>query len=129
MRDFHEDVIEFSLMPSEKCEVCEFIPSPRSGVASVQSLEERVDECSFGDTVALPSPVYLSQTEASGASASTASIIFPRMKHPRSVRVRRGMRGRECGFHEFRGGRVKGALEPELTERNVCESPRARQEA
>ena len=109
MRDFHEDVIEFSLMPCEKCKVCEFIPSPHSGVAGVQSLEERDDECSFGDTVALPSPVYLSETEASGAPASSASVTLPRVKNPRSFRVRRGMCGRECGFHEFRGGRIKGS--------------------
>ena len=59
MRDLHEDVIEFSLMPSEKCEVCEFIPSPKAGVAGVQSLEEGDDECTFGDTVTLPSLVGL----------------------------------------------------------------------
>ena len=59
MRDLHEDVIEFSLMPSEKCEGCDFIPSPDAGVADVQSLEERDDECTFGDTVALSSLVGL----------------------------------------------------------------------
>ena len=59
MRDLHEDVIEFSLMPSEKCEVCEFTPSPKAGVAGVQSLEERDYECTFGDTVTLPSLVGL----------------------------------------------------------------------
>ena len=96
-------------MPCGESEVHELVSCPYSGAARVQSLEERVDECSFGDTVALPSPVYLSQTEASGASASTASVILLRMKHPRSVRARRGMRSRESGFHEFRGGRVKGS--------------------
>jgi len=40
VRDLHENVIELALMPSEKCEVGEFIPSPEARVADVQSLEE-----------------------------------------------------------------------------------------
>ena len=96
-------------MPCGECQVHELVPCPYSGVARVQGLEERVDEGCFGDTVAPPSPVYLPQTDVSGASTSTASVAPPRKMLPRSVRVKRGMRGRECGFHEFRGGRVKGS--------------------
>ena len=49
--DVNEETIEFSLKPCEECEVGELIPSQRSDAASVQSLEERVDEGCFGDSV------------------------------------------------------------------------------
>ena len=112
VRDFHEDVIEFSLVPCEKCEVHEFIPCPQSSVACVQSLEERVNECCFGDPVAPPGLVYMSQTGVSGPPPSTACEVRPCSKHPKTARIGRG-RACRCWFHRFQGGEGRGqSLEP-----------------
>ena len=100
MRDFHEEVIKFSLKPCEKCEVRELIPSPRSGAAGVQSLEERVDEGCFGDSVASAGLDVLGAPLPNARSLlPNACSLFPNAIQPGSVSFRHRRRERGWSFH------------------------------
>ena len=79
--------------PCEQCEVSELIPSPRSDAAGVQCLEERVDEGSFGDSVA---PAGL---DVLGAHLPNASSLLPNAVQPGSVSFRLRRRERGWRFH------------------------------